>query len=189
MNSRIFYIADIHFGDFNIFDKCQRPFADVNDMNKQIINNWNNKVTNNDLVYILGDIALNEKYLSLYSNLNGHKHLIVGNHDESFISFIKRSNIFETIKYIDLINDNGVKVCICHYPLLDWPEFNRGSYLVYGHIHNKTIKNGKEYQQIKEYYSNKNAYNCGIDVVGYVPVTIKEMIELKEKNKDEAYIN
>ncbi|UKI49618.1 MAG: hypothetical protein L6U99_13465 [Clostridium sp.] len=47
----------------------------------------------------------------------------------------------------------------------------------------------KNIKKLKEYYSDKNAYNCGIDVVGYVPVTLKEMIELKEKNKDEAYIN
>ena len=187
----IYYISDTHFNDQKIFDKCKRPFESLCKMNEIIIKKWNKKVKDEDIVYVLGDIGKDDdpSIIDIFKKLKGHKHLIVGNHDESFISFIKKSNIFETIKYIDLIIDNGVKVCICHYPLLDWSEFNRGSYLVYGHIHNKTIKNGKEYQQIKEYYSDKNAYNCGIDVVGYVPVTLKEMIELKEKNKDEAYIN
>ena len=60
--------------------------------------------------------------------------------------------MFKSIKFIDLINDKDRKVCLCHYPLMDWMEFNRNGYLVYGHIHNKTIKNGYAYKQIRDYY-------------------------------------
>ncbi len=102
---------------------------------------------------------------------------------------IVNSNIFESVKYIDLIEDGDRKVCICHYPLMDWMEYNRKSFLVYGHIHNKTEKNGKEYAKIKEYYRDKLAYNCGVDVTNFEPVTLNEMIKLKEKNKNETYIN
>ena len=56
------------------------------------------------------------------------------------IEDIKKSNVFESIKFIDLIMDGDQKVCICHYPLMDWMEFNREGILVYGHIHNKIPK-------------------------------------------------
>lgn len=85
--------------------------------------------------------------------------------------------------------DKGRKVCICHYPLMDWMEFNREGILVYGHIHNKTAKNGRAYGMMKDYYSNLPAYNCGVDVCGFEPKTLDELIELKEVNKNEPYIN
>ena len=60
--------------------------------------------------------------------------------------------------------------------------------LVHGHVHNKTYKNRKAYQEIKQYYLDKPAYNCGVDVTNYEPVTLDEMIRLKEENQDDPYI-
>lgn len=186
----IYYISDLHFKDQSIFDKCKRPFKDLKVFENTIINNWNNKVTDNDIIYVLGDIgSIEPTSINVFKNLNGHKHLIIGNHDHEILGHIKESNIFESIKFIDLIIDNDRKVCLCHYPLMDWMGFNRNGYLVYGHIHNKTIANGCAYRQIKDYYLDKPAYNCGCDVTGYVPVTLDEMIKLKEEHKDDPYIN
>ena len=102
---------------------------------------------------------------------------------------IKELNIFETVKFIDLIIDNNRKVCICHYPLMDWMEFNRKGILVYGHIHNKTAENGNAYKMIKDFYKDLPSYNCGVDVCGFEPRTLDELISLKEENKNEPYIN
>ena len=76
----------------------------------------------------------------MFRRLKGRKHLIVGNHDYILLQNIQDSGIFEIVKFIDLIIDNEGKVCVCHYPLMYWMEFNRGGVLVYGHIHNKIIK-------------------------------------------------
>ena len=47
----IYYTSDLHFG-------CQNKFEGRNlDTDKSIIRNWNNRVTNGDTVYILGDIG------------------------------------------------------------------------------------------------------------------------------------
>lgn len=186
----IYYISDLHLDDQTIFDKCKRPFKDLIELKNTIITNWNKKISNEDIVYILGDIGSNDKHsIDTYKLLNGHKHLIVGNHDHEIIDYIKESKIFESIKFIGLINDKDRKVCLCHYPLMDWMEFNRNGYLVYGHVHNKMIKNGYAYKQIKDYYLDKKAYNCGCDVTGYTPVTLDEMIKLKEEHKNDPYIN
>ncbi|MBR1676233.1 MAG: hypothetical protein IJ706_02870 [Clostridia bacterium] len=156
-----------------------------------IVNNWNNRVNNDDIVYVLGDIVKDDDILSIqiFKSLKGHKRLIVGNHDNLLLAEIEKANIFESIKFIDVFIDSDKKICVCHYPLMDWPEFNRGGYLIYGHIHNKTADNGDSYKLMKDYYKGLPAYNCGVDVTGFLPRTLEELIHLKEKNKDEPYIN
>ncbi len=184
-----YYISDLHLRDQAIFDKCHRPFEDLEDMERAIIENWNSKVKDEDEVYVLGDIA-NEKIstIEVYRMLKGRKHLIIGNHDHVILDEIRKSDIFLDMKFIDVIMDLDYKVCLCHYPLMDWMEFNRNGYLVYGHVHNKTEKNGHAYKEIKEYYADKPAYNCGVDVNDFAPVSLKEMMKNKEDKKDDPYI-
>ena len=51
-----FYIGDPHLGHEAIIRLCNRPFADVDEMDDAIISNWNSRVTNGDTVFILGDM-------------------------------------------------------------------------------------------------------------------------------------
>ena len=187
----IYYISDTHFRDQAIFDKCKRPFKSLDEMESTVISKWNNKVNDEDTIYVLGDIVKDDDVsaFQIFNKLKGHKHLIVGNHDHLILEEIRKSKIFESVKFIDLIMDNNRKVCICHYPLMDWMEFNREGILVYGHIHNKTPLNGYAYKMMKDYYANLPAYNCGVDVCEFEPRTLDELIHLKEVNKDEPYIN
>lgn len=187
----IYYIADLHLGDQRIFDLCRRPFSSIEEMEKEIIRRWNAKIKPSDDVYLLGDLlSLNSTTsIKVLNELNGHKHFIVGNHDLPILDVLKDSGVFDSIVYLELIEDDGRKVCLSHYPMMDWIEFNHGSYHVYGHIHNKTVNDGNEYAQIKEYYKDKLAYNCGVDVIDFEPRTLNELIKLKEENKDEPYIN
>ncbi len=187
----IYYISDTHFGDQKVFDKCSRPFSGLKELENEIVKRWNKKISDNDIVFVLGDIAEDSyiKAIDIYKGLNGHKHLIVGNHDLKMLKLIKDSKVFESIDFIKLIDDSNKKVCLCHYPIMDWMEFSRGGYHVYGHIHNKTDKNNIAYAEIKQYFKNKPAFNAGVDVTNYEPVTLQEMIKLKEKNKNEPYIN
>lgn len=187
----IYYISDTHLGDLRVFNKCSRPFAGLDELESEIIRRWNKKVNSDDVVYVLGDIAEDNytKAINIYKELNGIKHLIIGNHDLKMQKEIEESCVFETVEFMKLIDDNGRKVCLCHYPLMDWMEFSRGGYHVYGHIHNKTSKNDPAYTQIKEYYKDKLAFNAGVDVTNFEPVTLDEMIRLKEVNKNEPYIN
>lgn len=122
-----YFISDTHFGDKRVFDKCSRPFKDVNECAEFIVDRWNDKVKGDDHVYILGDIA-EDSYvdgIDILKRLKGHKHFIVGNHDEKMLPLYKKSGVFESIDFIKLITDSGRKVCLRHYPLMDWMEFNR----------------------------------------------------------------
>ena len=187
----IYYISDTHLGDQKVFEKCSRPFSNLEELENEIIRRWNAKVKDGDIVYVLGDIAEDNytKVIEIFRELKGHKHFIVGNRDLKMLELINKSNVFESIEFINLIEDSGIKVCLCHYPIMDWMEFSRGGYHVYGHIHNKTKKNDIAYVQIKQYFKDKPAFNAGVDVTNYEPVTLQELIKLKEENKDEPYIN
>lgn len=41
-----YYISDLHIGHANAIKFDNRPFADVNEMNNAIIENWNSRVLN-----------------------------------------------------------------------------------------------------------------------------------------------
>lgn len=186
----IYYIADTHLRDQRIFDKCARPFNSLEEMEETLVQNWNKKVKDDDTVYVLGDIGKDDDkdVVNIFKLLKGEKHLIIGNHDHEVLDDIKSSNVFRTVSFIEVIMDKDRKVCICHYPIMDWMEFNRQGMFVFGHVHNKTQKNGDAYREIKEYYMNKPAYNCGVDITGFQPMTLDELKELKEANKNEPYI-
>lgn len=54
---KYYYIADLHFCHTNIINFDNRPFFSVDEMNRELISNWNSVVTNNDTVMILGDFC------------------------------------------------------------------------------------------------------------------------------------
>lgn len=41
---RIFFTSDTHFNHSSIIRHCNRPFADVEQMNKVLIENWNSVI-------------------------------------------------------------------------------------------------------------------------------------------------
>ena len=79
----IYYIADMHFGHTNVLRFDNRPFSDTAQMDDTLIQNWNERVATDDTVYVLGDAFWKneENSIRIIQQLNGHKHLIQGNHD------------------------------------------------------------------------------------------------------------
>ena len=79
----IYFTSDTHFNHTNIIRYCNRPFNCVDEMNNSLVQNWNKIITNNDVVYHLGDLALGmkEQANDLIKKLKGTIYLIRGNHD------------------------------------------------------------------------------------------------------------
>ena len=181
---KIFYIADTHFGHGNIIRLCNRPFLTVNEMNETLIHNWNSRVGKDDIVYIVGDFAFKsaEHPVGILSQLNGRKVLIKGNHDGRNLKDPVFRRHFEEICERKTINDNNRMVVIDHFPLIEWDGFFRGSYLVYGHIHNNVSN-----YAYKALYCLDTALNAGVDINQFMPVTLDELIVnnkiFKENNK------
>ena len=56
----IFFTSDNHWQHANMIKYESRPFKNVDDMDTQMIDKWNKKVSKNDSVYILGDFAFGD---------------------------------------------------------------------------------------------------------------------------------
>lgn len=80
------FTADLHLGHARIIELCGRPFETVDEMNRTIIERWNERVDPDDTVWVLGDVAMGviAESLALVHLLHGHKILIAGNHDRCF---------------------------------------------------------------------------------------------------------
>ena len=174
---RILYIADTHFCHRNIIKLNNRPFLDIDTMNRELIERWNNKVRNDDLVIHGGDFILGNDVnvaKDILEQLHGKIILIKGNHDKLILKNKELRNRFEGIYDIYEISDNNVRIVISHYPMLEWSKMYRGSQLYYGHIHNN-VENDT-YHIMKEHRKD-NAFNIGCDILDYEPCTSKEIIE------------
>ena len=142
MSKKNFYISDLHLNHANVIKFDKRPFENLSEMNTVIENNWNNIVTNEDFVYILGDIiwTKDEEVIGVLARLKGHKILIQGNHDHRILQDLRIRNQFEKIvpyeEVTDVVNGKRVDVILSHYPILMWNKQHKGSYHLYGHVHN-----------------------------------------------------
>jgi calcineurin-like phosphoesterase family protein len=136
-NERTFVWSDLHFGHKNIIDYCNRPFAYVEDMNRQLIINHNNVITHDDDV---GDIAFlpERRTNELLEEMRGYKILIVGNHD--FYKGELKNMEFDEIHVVYQISSENINLVLTHYPMfnLPWPNIN-----VHGHIHNNVLESNQ----------------------------------------------
>ena len=83
---------------------------------------YRNKVVHaNDTVYILGDLIYkSDKSPSEYlSRLKGKKHLILGNHDKTWIEKDGARDFFECVTRLEIINTGKGKATLCHFPMVD----------------------------------------------------------------------
>lgn len=167
-----FFTSDQHFGHFNIIRLCSRPFGTVEEMNEVLLSRWNAKVKEDDTVYILGDLFFRAaKVEPILKELNGRKHLIVGNHDHTWLGSVKPADYFASIQTIKEVDIDGRAVTLCHYPMLSYPQARRG-YMVYGHIHNNVRD---DYWPLIARRSRM--LNAGVDVNNFEPVAFEEMVE------------
>lgn len=168
-----YYVSDLHLGHSNIIRLSNRPFSTIEEMDKTLIDNWNSVVTNQDDVYILGDISYKSKNVEHYlKQLNGKLHLIVGNHDKPILRDSNLRKYFVEIRDILTVEDNGTKIVLCHYPMVEWDGYYRNVLHFYGHIHNNFNNDTNKYIM-----SIKNAYNVGVDILGFYPRTLKEIVK------------
>lgn len=81
---KIWFTSDLHFWHRNVIRYCGRPFVSVEEMERVLIDNWNQSIKDDDMVYVLGDVFFcgTIKAKEIMSKLNGYKILIRGNHDQ-----------------------------------------------------------------------------------------------------------
>lgn len=93
------------------------------DIDDLIIKNWNQKISNGDTVYILGDVGkegkseMNEYLCRCLSVLKGRKILITGNQDKVQDLRIKQqfTEIYPYKEIYDVVDKKSNKIVLCHF--------------------------------------------------------------------------
>ena len=173
----IYFTSDLHFGHENIIKFCNRPFDSVEAMDKALIKNWNSAVQYDDEIYIIGDFTNDRSNANRYlPALNGKKYMVAGNHDKFLRDFDDTNYWFEWIKEYAVIPCKGEKFVLFHYPIAEWSGFYSGTIHLHGHIHNRPISPSWNPSIIR-------AFNVGVDVNDYKPVSIDDIIRRANKIK------
>jgi len=173
-NDSIFFTADLHLGHSNIIKYCNRPFDDVIEMNKAIVNNWNEVIDDNSHVFILGDFAFasSKDTIHFIKSLKGIKYLIAGNHD--FRCVLKNKLALSLFKAVEqcieiTVRDNEIgsdqKIVLSHYAGLTWNKSHMGSWQLFGHSHGTLQKSVLSPRQL----------DVGVDVHNFTPVSYNDI--------------
>lgn len=166
--SKIFCISDTHFNHVNVIKYSNRPYSSVEEMNKSLIRNWNNVVGPDDTVIFQGDFSLGSKEdaIGFISQLNGHKVIILGNHDRSR-NFYLQNGFQDAIKrFVYPKGASGFKydIIFTHQPYIGLePECVN----IHGHIHEKTLGEG---------FEPSRYFNVSVENINYTPIELNEII-------------
>lgn len=178
----IYLTSDLHFNHMNIlkYEPESRPFSSIEEMNETIIQNWNEIVTADDTVYVLGDMAMGmiEDAIPLIKRLNGKIILIRGNHDTK-----KRLEAFKEIGIevydIFYLPYKGKYFIMCHFPIaskefIDMVRYDNSEVVnLYGHLHHNAPKGYVD-----------GTYHVGLDTNNLKPISIDKIWEECEERKE-----
>lgn len=172
MSMRTFFTSDLHLGHANIIRYCARPFSDVRDMDRGLIERWNAVIGREDEVWVVGDfcISRDRSAQSYLSELNGNKHLVRGNHDKH--DTITASG-WRSVQDIAHLNVEKRRIVLCHYGMRTWPRIGRGAVMLYGHSHGRL--------PCFRTPSGGGTCDVGVDVWDYRPVTLREVLSRMER--------
>lgn len=162
-SSRTLFTSDLHLFHKNIKQFCPktRLGETPSEQVEILIEKWNEQVSPQDTVYVLGDVSFEygsyEKTVEAVKKLNGTKHLIIGNHDHSNVCTIfRKEKLFQTIDYYKKVKKLLDKnLILCHYPIYEWDKCHYGTYHLYGHVHGRTMEALEPYR----------AMDVGLDAV------------------------
>ena len=164
----IYFTSDLHLNHKAAIHMNGRSFANIDEMNETLIANINSRVSEEDTLYLLGDVAYRggvDKANQLISRINGRKILISGNHDHKSLD----PGLFESIHDFLEIHVDGINISLMHYPMVSWPKKGYGSLHLHGHQHNSADYN------YKQRICGILRYDVGVDANNYYPVSLEEI--------------
>ena len=159
----LWFTSDHHFGHANIIKYHDRPFADVGEMNRRMLEIWNDTVDEGDEVWHVGDVAMGDRSqtLAYMKQAKGKKTLIPGNHDLCW-QHNKKGRMHERLYYENgfdrivqaplAVEIAGQHVAVHHFPYRradKMPTFDNispmddGGWLIHGHVHSLWAQKGR----------------------------------------------
>lgn len=123
MSRNIWLISDTHLSHQNVLKFTDsntgelirgNRFANIDEMDECILENWNSVVKQGDIVYHLGDVTFDhERFTKMWPKFNGRKRLIVGNHDN--VPFLSSGAFFQKVQMWRMFPEFGL--LLTHVPV------------------------------------------------------------------------
>lgn len=132
--ANMFITSDTHFSH-ELMVKL-RGFTSAKEMDDCMVERWNTVVKPQDHVYHLGDVAMRKEHLVIVRRLNGHKRLVMGNHDIFEAKYYFNAG-FQKIMALRVLN-NWI---FSHVPIHP-NSLGRFKGNIHGHTHNDLVKIG-----------------------------------------------
>lgn len=166
--NRVFVISDTHFGHKRIieFEAAARPFASVEEHDRELLARWNAVVNPKDTVWHLGDVFFGRNGHFILAGLNGIKKLVLGNHDHYPLAVYHQyfTKIFGAAEF-----SHGL---LTHVPIHP-AQMYRYDFNMHGHMHSKKLDDPR--------YINVAAEHTGL-----APILMSEAIARGPKRKKET---
>lgn len=194
-----FWTSDLHLNHRNIIRYCNRPWADVQEMNDALVQRWNDTVPPEATVMVLGDVAMGhvEDGLALVHRLNGRKVLVAGNHDRFWRGAQDKHAARWRERYTDagfeIASDGeplhttvgGHPVVVSHFPYrgdshdhdryVEHRPVDHGEWVVHGHVHDAWTVQDRQ-------------VNVGVDVWDYRPVSERQLTAVLDAGSQAAQL-
>ncbi|MDL2263499.1 metallophosphoesterase family protein [Synergistaceae bacterium OttesenSCG-928-I11] len=174
----IYFTSDQHFFDSDIISFADRPYANPDEMNEDLIARFLAKTQDADEIYILGDIFGSKPPYDHFTSTKwamerlGIKdrpfHLMRGNHDhlpDDDYRHIGFRSVMDKFAFIEL---GDLRFMISHDPCMVQP---RDTLAICGHIHTLFSENWQPRR-------NTFTINVGVEVRNYEPISEAEILEL-----------
>ena len=175
---KYFLFADSHLNHANIATYCDRPKGFTN----TIIKHWNERVTPDDTVIHLGDVAIGPRALVEFQirRLAGRKALIRGNHDRSSSCSWWADHGF------DFVCDSMVihNCLLTHEPFSH--KYDGWDLNIHGHLHNLWNKpvlaaNQEEFGSTQTHLKHPWQRLFACEYTNYYPIEFREFIDHPDK--------
>ena len=170
----IYLTSDLHFGHDREFIWKVRGFLSLEQMNIAYVDRWNAIVTDEDDVYILGDVILGDKSnIEYVKKLKGKIHIVLGNHDTA-----TREAMYRELPNVVEVAEVGIRLkykkhhfVLTHYPMmtgnLEKESLKQMTLNLYGHTH-----------QTSNFYNDMPfMYHVGVDSHDGYPALLDSIIE------------
>lgn len=169
--SDIWFISDTHWqheamltftGDDG--SPVRPGFSNAKELDDKMMENWNAVIKPNDKVWHLGDVFFGnfETYRdNIHKKLNGHKRLLIGNHDNDPRLF----NLFEKVQLIRNWSEHDFVAS--HIPMNKFSCYshrkNKILVNVHGHVHSNDVP-------------EEGYVNLSVERIGFAPIHLDDVI-------------
>ena len=167
-----YFTSDTHFSSQRTLELSRRPFTDISKMDKTLISNWNNKVSDSSFVMHLGDFGNYE----IVKQLSGKVILVCGNYEmtdlknmfngdkDKFREYLLNLGFYKVHFNPVLYNNKSTlkDVWMCHEP----SKHNKDKFNLFGHIHRLCM--------VKRF-----GLNVGTDCHNFTPISEEDVLFFK----------